>query len=117
MLTSVVDVPEEHCDLNPQKTCRFVTKLVPRLSPEHECTIVPKETCILKFSTPQQVETPLQTRWCLDPAPAAPGESYDEENALADPLSAAASVPGRTLVRAPASYMAPPSSRALFARF
>jgi len=117
VLTSVVDVPEEHCDLNPQKTCRFVTKLVPRLSPEHECTIVPKETCILKFSTPQQVETPLQTRWCLDPTPAAPGESYDEENALADPLSAAASVPGRTLVRAPASYMAPPSSRALFARF
>merc|ERR1712037_893093 len=27
-------------------------------------------------------EVPLQTRWCLDPTPAAPGESYDEENAL-----------------------------------
>ena len=28
---SVVDVPEEICDLNPQETCRFVTKLVPKL--------------------------------------------------------------------------------------
>merc|ERR1712203_245848 len=34
VLTSLVDVPEEICDLNPQKTCRYVTKLVPRLKPE-----------------------------------------------------------------------------------
>merc|ERR1712066_288970 len=65
VLTSLVDVPEEHCDLNPQ------------------------ETCILKFTTPRQEDVPLQTRWCLDPTPAAPGESYDEENALGDPLGAA----------------------------
>ena len=86
VLTSLVDVPEEVCDLNPQKTCRFVTKLVPSLSPKHECTIVPKETCILKFTQPKQVEKPLQTRWCLDPTPAAPGDSYDEEAALGAPL-------------------------------
>ena len=55
VLASIVDVPEEVCDLNPQKTCRYVTKLVPSLSPEHQCTIVPKETCILKFSQPEQV--------------------------------------------------------------
>merc|ERR1712210_245681 len=116
-IASLVDVPEEICDLNPQKTCRFVTKLVPRLSPEHECTIVPKETCILKFTTPVQEEVPLQTRWCLDPTPASPGESYDEENALGEPLSAAASSPVRKVVKAPASYMASPSSRALFSRF
>ena len=57
VLVSLVDVPEEVCDLNPQKTCRYVTKLVPSLSPEHQCTIVPKETCILKFSQPEQVNT------------------------------------------------------------
>ena len=57
VLVSLVDVPEEVCDLNPQKTCRYVTKLVPSLSPEHQCTIVPKETCILKFSQPEQVYT------------------------------------------------------------
>ena len=27
------------------------------------------------------------SRWCLDPTPAAPGESYDEDNALAGVLS------------------------------
>ena len=83
---SLVDVPEEVCDLNPQKTCRFVTKLVPKLSPKHQCTIVPQETCNLKFSQPRQVPKPLQTRWCLDPTPAVPGESYDENNALGSPI-------------------------------
>merc|ERR1712088_1070353 len=102
-IASLVDVPEEMCDLNPQKTCRLQTKLVPKLSPKHECTIVPKETCILKFSQPRQVPKPLQTRWCLDPTPAAPGESYDEENALADPLGAASDSFGDA-IEAPASY-------------
>merc|ERR1712123_126335 len=44
-VAALVDTPEEVCDLNPQKTCRHVTKLVPKLAPSHECTIVPKETC------------------------------------------------------------------------
>ena len=83
VVASLVDVPEEICDLNPQKTCRYVTKLVPKLEPKHECTIVPQETCNLRFTQPRQVPKPLQTRWCLDPTPAAPGESYDESNALA----------------------------------
>merc|ERR1711983_471874 len=86
VIATLVDVPEEVCDLNPQKTCRFITKLVPKLKPEHQCTIVPKETCTLKFSTPRQVPKPLQTRWCLDPTPAAPGESYDENDALGSPI-------------------------------
>ena len=84
---SVVDVPEEICELNPQKTCRFVTKLVPKLSPIHECTIVPKETCTLKFTQPQQVEQDLPTRWCLDPTPARSGESYEESNSVGLPIS------------------------------
>ena len=83
VITSLLDVPEEICDLNPQKTCRYVTKLVPKLAPKHECTIVPQEICNLRFTQPRQVPKPLQTRWCLDPTPAAPGESYDENNALA----------------------------------
>jgi len=85
-IASLVDVPEEMCDLNPQKTCRLQTKLVPQLAPKHECTIVPKETCVLKFSQPKQVPKPLQTRWCLDPTPATPGQSYDEDQAFAAPL-------------------------------
>jgi len=73
VVATLVDVPEESCDLNPQKTCRFVTRLVPKLKPEEECTIVPKETCTLKFTPPKQVPKPLQTRWCLDPTPAVSG--------------------------------------------
>jgi hypothetical protein len=93
-IVSLLDVPEEVCDLNPQKTCRFQTKLVPKLSPKHECTIIPQETCNLKFSAPQKVDKPLLTKWCLDSsAPAPDGETYDESNALGAPLSAAASEP------------------------
>jgi len=86
-ITTLIDVPEEVCDLNPQKTCKFQTKLVPKLKPAHECTIIPREVCNLKFTSPQEVEKPLKTKWCLDPTPAAPGETYDESAALGEPLS------------------------------
>jgi len=43
MTASVIEQPEELCDLSPQKTCRHKTTLVPRLKPSQECTIVPKE--------------------------------------------------------------------------
>ena len=102
ILTSLVDIPEEVCDLNPQKTCRYATKLVPKLKPEHECTIVPKETCTFKFTTPRQVKKPLLTKWCLDPSEPLPGESYEEENAYAPVLGSGS---------APASYGVPPPSR------
>lgn len=85
-ITSLLDVPEEACDLNPQKTCRFQTKLVPKLEPKHECTIIPQETCNLKFTAPQQVEKPLKTKWCQDPTAPTPGETYDESNAIAPPI-------------------------------
>ena len=65
-IDSLVDVPEEMCDLNPQKTCRLVTKLVPSLDPKRECTTVPKETCSLRFSQPSLQSKPLRTEWCLD---------------------------------------------------
>ena len=65
-VASLLDVPQEVCDLNPVKTCRFATKLVPHLTPIHQCTLVPKEVCVLKFDTPKQVQKPLVSRWCLD---------------------------------------------------
>merc|ERR1719273_2596213 len=81
VIASLVDVPEEVCDLNPQKTCRLQTKLVPRLKPEHECTTFPQEVCNLKFTQPRRVKKPLITKWCLDDSPVVPGELYDESNA------------------------------------
>ena len=65
-IDSLVDVPEEICDLNPQKTCHLVTKLVPNLKPKQECTTVPKETCNLKFVNPSVEKKPLRTEWCLE---------------------------------------------------
>ena len=90
VIASLIDVPEEICDLNPQKTCRLVTKLVPRLKPQHQCTTFPQEICSLRFTTPRQVKKPLITKWCLDDSPVTPGESYDESNALGRPLSESA---------------------------
>jgi len=108
VVTTLVDVPEEVCDLNPQKTCRYVTKLVPKLKPKHECTIIPKETCTLKFTTPKQVAKPLLTKWCLDPTEPAPGESYEEENAQG-PVLGSGSAPQSYGAPAPSGYNAPAS--------
>ena len=80
VLTSVVDLPEEVCDLNPQKTCKFITKLVPQLKPIHQCTIVPQEVCQMKFSSPQQIKKPLITKWCLDETPPQSGEESNSLN-------------------------------------
>ena len=66
VVTSVIDIPEEVCDLNPQKICKFITKLVPKLEPVQECSSVPKESCQLKYSKPEVAKTPLITKWCLD---------------------------------------------------
>ena len=119
VIASLVDTPEEVCDLNPQKTCRHVTKLVPKLAPSHECTIVPKETCHLKFSNPEVVREPLQTVWCLDPAPPTPGDSYEESEAVGpilvvpDPVvfpTPRQEVPETFEDRKPDQFIAPPTS-------
>jgi len=90
-VNNLVDIPEEICDLNPQKSCRLQTKLVPALEPKHECTIVPQEMCFMKFTAPKLVKKPLKSKWCLDPTPSGPGESYDENLARGDPIGAASS--------------------------
>ena len=75
-IDTLVDVPEETCDLNPQKTCRLVTKLVPSLKPTQECTTVPQETCNLKFTQPKRTQKPLRTEWCLDEEATEPQADY-----------------------------------------
>jgi hypothetical protein len=63
---TLVDVPEETCDLNPQKSCQLATKLVPRLEPEQECTMVPREVCHLRRGPPQVHRAPVRTEWCQE---------------------------------------------------
>merc|ERR1711962_652190 len=43
--TVVIEVSEETCNLEPQKECKHVTKLVPLLKPAEECVDIPKEVC------------------------------------------------------------------------
>ena len=63
---SVIDQPEEHCDLVPQQTCRHKTTLVPRLKPEPECVQVPQEICDIKYVNVRIEKVPYRTLWCLD---------------------------------------------------
>ena len=64
--------------MNPQKVCRLATKLVPKLTPKHECTIIPKETCHLRFEQPRLEKKPLKSEWCLDESGPMPEEEYEE---------------------------------------
>ena len=63
-IDSLVDVPEEVCEVQPRKTCKHVTKLVPKLSPEQECTQVPIQVCNLRQGAPKVEQVPLRTEWC-----------------------------------------------------
>ena len=41
----IITNPVEECHMEPHKTCRVVTKLVPGLKAVQECLDVPKEIC------------------------------------------------------------------------
>merc|ERR1712106_1229474 len=81
---SVMDQPEEHCDLFPQKTCRHKTTLVPRLKPEPECTIVPKEICNIKYVNTRIERVPFKSLWCQDEEETI--EVFEDEKSNAEPL-------------------------------
>ena len=65
-VVSLVDQPEEHCDLVPHKSCRHKTTLIPRLRPEPECTQVPQEVCDIKYVNVRTEKVPYRTLWCYD---------------------------------------------------
>ena len=86
VIGTVVEVPEEQCDLNPQKICRLVTKLVPRLKPTPQCTIVPQEVCTVKSSSPRVIKKPLLTKWCLDENPTPKEKSFKDKSSPENPI-------------------------------
>ena len=86
LIATVLEVPEEQCDLSPQKTCRLVTKLVPSLKPSPQCTVIPQEVCTLKSSAPRVVKKPLLTKWCLDDTPATKEESQQNKRSEETPI-------------------------------
>merc|ERR1712027_40931 len=66
--TIVQDAPKETCSLEPQRTCKHVTKLVPKLSPTEECVDVPKEVCTRSRTNPRPVKKPVVKKWCYVPS-------------------------------------------------
>merc|ERR1711936_1312501 len=66
--TIVQDAPKEQCSLEPQRVCRHVTKLVPKLSPTEECVDVPKEVCTRSRTNPRKVKKPVVKKWCYIPS-------------------------------------------------
>jgi len=66
--TIVVDNPIESCEIEPQRTCKHVTKLVPRLAALEECVDVPKEICARSKNNPRKVKKPIIKKWCYVPS-------------------------------------------------
>jgi len=66
--TVVQDAPKEDCSLEPQRTCKFVTKLTPKLEPKLQCTDVPKEVCTRSRTNPKKVKRPVIKKWCYIPS-------------------------------------------------
>jgi len=66
--TIVQDKPKEECTLEPQRTCKHVTKLVPKLTPTEECVDVPKEVCSRSRVRPHTVPRPVVKHWCYVPS-------------------------------------------------
>lgn len=65
--TVIQEVPEETCNLEPQKICKHVTKLVPLLKPVTECVDIPKEVCSRSRTNPRKVQKPVVKKWCYVP--------------------------------------------------
>jgi len=66
--TIVSDAPQETCSLEPQRTCKHVSKLVPKLEPTEECVDVPKEVCTRSRTNPRKVKKPVIKKWCYVPS-------------------------------------------------
>ena len=65
--TVIVDSPIEECDMEPLRTCKHITKLVPKLEPELQCVDVPKEVCARSRVNPKRVKKPSIQKWCYTP--------------------------------------------------
>jgi len=67
--TVISDNPVEDCDMEPLRTCKHITKLVPKLESVQECVDVPKEICARSKINPKKVQKPSIQKWCFTPSP------------------------------------------------
>ena len=80
-ITTVSDVPEETCDLVPQKTCQHVYRLVPFLHPTKQCEDLPREVCSYGLQPPIPGDKPITTKWYFDPGERDSIQNSDTEKA------------------------------------
>ena len=66
--THIQEKPEEECTLEPVKTCKHITRLVPKLVEVQECVDVPKEICNRSKQNPRKVKKPIIKNWCYTPS-------------------------------------------------
>ena len=62
----IASQPKEECDMEPQESCRFITKMVPHLRAREECVEVPQEVCG-KSRAVVKKERPAIMNWCYKP--------------------------------------------------
>ena len=84
--------PVEECDLEPQKTCRHVTKLVPYLRAVEECVDVPQEVCGVSRVDPVKKKRPSIQWWCVDPEQPVPAVAPIIAEEEPEPPAVAASI-------------------------
>jgi len=65
--TAIIEIPSETCNLEPQRECKHVTKLVPILKPSEECVDIPTEACSRSRTNPRKVQKPVVKKWCYVP--------------------------------------------------
>ena len=65
--TMAIDNPVEECEMNPIRTCKFVTRLVPKLAAKVTCIDVPKEICSKSKGKSRRVKKPVIKKWCFKP--------------------------------------------------
>ena len=66
--THIQEKPEEECSLEPVRTCKHITRLVPKLVEVPECIDVPKEICSRSKQNPKKVKKPIIKNWCYTPS-------------------------------------------------
>ncbi|TRY61977.1 hypothetical protein TCAL_01782 [Tigriopus californicus] len=63
LVTVIQEIPDEECKMEPQKECRVVTKIVPKLDTQEDCVEVHKEICN-NVRNPVKVRKPSIRTWC-----------------------------------------------------